>query len=100
MNPDEKLEAFLHAARDAAPDTARAEHAFETRLTARLREERAESWFAWAWRLSPILAALVVASAAWCHASVGIETDTETLLDALRDGGRAPVLAWWPEGEQ
>ena len=39
MNPDSQLDALLRAARDSAPDTSRAEHAFETRLAARLREE-------------------------------------------------------------
>jgi hypothetical protein len=100
MNLDKQLDALLRAARESAPDTSRAEHAFETRLAARLREERGESWFAWAWRLSPFLAALVVASAMWCRTSTGIEADTEALLDAVRSGGQAPMLAWWPEEER
>jgi hypothetical protein len=100
MNPDEKLDVLLRAARESAPDTSRAEHAFETRFAARLRAEYGESWFAWAWRLSPFLAALVVASAVWCRTSTSIDTDTDALLDAVRNSGGAPMLAWWPEEER
>ena len=75
MNPDQKLDALLRAARDAAPDTASAEFAFETRLLARLREERGGAWFAIALKLSPLFAALVVAAAAWCHSSASVEPD-------------------------
>jgi hypothetical protein len=100
MNPDDQLDALLRAARAFAPDTSRAEHAFETRLAARLREERGESWLAWAWRLSPFFAALAAASAVWCHTSTGIDADTETLLDAVRSGGQPSMLVWWAEGDQ
>jgi hypothetical protein len=100
MNPDEKLDALLRAARLDTPDTSRAELAFETRFAARLREERSASWLAWGWRLSPFFAALAVASAVWCHTTTGIEPDTETLLDTVRTGGQSSMLAWWPEGEQ
>jgi hypothetical protein len=100
MNPDDRLDALFRAVREAAPDTSRAEHAFETRLGARLREERSGSWFAWAWRLSPIFAALVIASAAWCHSNVGIEADTDTLLDAVRSSSQPSMLAWWPEEDR
>lgn len=100
MNPDEKLDALLRAARLDAPDTARAELAFETRFAARLREERSSSWLAWGWRLSPFFAALAVASAVWCHTTTSIEPDPETLLDTVLSGGQSSLLAWWPEGEQ
>ncbi len=100
MNPDAQLDALLRAARHDVLDTSRAEFAFETRLSARLREERSASWLAWSWRLSPFFAALAVASAVWCHTSTGIEADTETLLDTVRSGGQSSLLAWWPEGER
>jgi hypothetical protein len=100
MNSDERLDALFHAARATLPDTERAELAFETRLAARLREERGASWLAWSWRLSPFFAALVVASALWCHFSTAIEPEAETLFDAVRNGGQASMLAWWPEEER
>ncbi len=100
MNPDAQLDSLLRAARESAPDTSRAEHAFETRFAARFREERSGSWFAWAWRLSPFFAALVLASAVWCRASTSIEADADTLLDAVRSGGQPSILAWWAEGDR
>jgi hypothetical protein len=72
---DEQLNKMFHAAR-TKPDTARVEHGFETRLMARLREP-APPWFAWAWRLVPAFAAVVVAAGAWCYRAqtpVSIET--------------------------
>ncbi|MGB8167676.1 MAG: hypothetical protein WCF18_09325 [Chthoniobacteraceae bacterium] len=100
MNPDQKLDALLRAARDAAPDTASAEYGFETRLLARLREERGASWFTIALRLSPIFAALVVAAAAWCHSFTSIEPDPTYAWDAVRSGGTSAIFAWLPEGGQ
>ena len=100
MNPDDRLDTLFRAARESAPDTSRAEYAFETRLAARLREERGASWLAWGWRLSPFFAALVIASAVWCHSSTGIEADAETLLDAVRSGGQPEMFAWWAEGDR
>src|SRR4051794_18962958 len=68
-NPDPKLYALFAAARAAAPDTSRLEYGFETRLSARLREENGASLFAWAWRLCPFFAALALAVAWWSHAA-------------------------------
>ena len=100
MKSDRRLDDLFRAARPAVPDTARAEHAFETRLLARLREERGSSWSAWAWRLAPFCAALAIGSAVWCHSVTSMEADADTLLDAVRSGGGAPpMVAWWPEGE-
>jgi hypothetical protein len=93
MNPDEQLDALLRAARDDAPDTARADYAFETRLAARLRAERNESWFAWAWRLSPFFAALAVATAVWCHATLELAPDPGYVLDVRHDDAQSAVLA-------
>lgn len=100
MNPDDRLDALFRAVRENPADTDRLEHAFETRLTARLREERGSSWLAWSWRLSPFFAALAVASAMWCHWSTGMDADAETLLDAVRTGSQPPVLAWWTEDDR
>ena len=100
MNPDQKLDALLRAARDAAPDTASAEFAFETRLLGRLREERGGAWYAVALKLAPLFAALVIAAAAWCHSSTGIEPDPTYAWDAVRSGGTSALFAWLPEVER
>lgn len=100
MNPDQKLDALLRAARDAAPDTASTEFAFETRLLARLREERGGAWFAIALKLSPLFAALVLAAAAWCHSSASIEPDPTYAWDAVRSGGASALVAWLPEADR
>lgn len=76
-DPDSKLDALLHAARGAGRDTSRAELGFETRLMARLREERGESVFSWAWKLAPFFAALAIAAGLWS----GI-TSAPTQIDA------------------
>jgi hypothetical protein len=64
---DPQLDALFAAARAATPDTSRLEYGFETRLTARLREESGASLFAWAWRLCPFFAALALAVAWWSY---------------------------------
>jgi hypothetical protein len=69
-NLDQKLNALFAAARATAPDTARAEFAFETRLAARLRAENTGTLFAWAWRLCPFFAALALAVGWWSHAAL------------------------------
>jgi hypothetical protein len=100
MNPDQKLDALLRAVRDAAPDTTSAEFAFETRLLARLREERGSAWYSVALRLSPFFAALVIAAAAWCRSSASIEPDPTYAWDAVRSGGTSALVAWLPEAEE
>jgi hypothetical protein len=100
MNPDQKLDALLRAAREDDPDTASTEFAFETRLLARLRDERASSWFTVALKLSPLFTALVVAAAAWCHSFTSIEPDPTYAWDAVRSGGASALFAWLPEAEQ
>jgi hypothetical protein len=64
---DEKLDKLFAAARGVKPDTKRAEYGFETRLTARLRTDRetALPWYAFAWKLVPTFAAIVVALGVW-----------------------------------
>jgi hypothetical protein len=100
MNPDQKLDALFRAAREFSPDTASAEFAFETRLLARLREERGGAWYALALKLSPLFAALVIAAAAWCRSSTGIDPDPATAWDAVRSGGTSELIAWLPETKQ
>jgi len=64
---DDQLNKLFATARQAPPDTGRAEFAFETRLLARLRAEReaAAPWFVWTWRLAPLFAAVVLALGVW-----------------------------------
>lgn len=99
MNPDQKLDALFRAARDTAAGAGASDFAFETRLLARLREERRPAWFAVALKLSPFFAALVFAAAAWCHASTSLEPDASYAWDAVRSGGASALGAWLPEAE-
>ena len=96
---DCKLDALFAAARASTPDTSRVEYGFETRLTARLRADRAGSLFAWAWRLCPFFAALALAVGWWGHttqradpvAPLAAEVTSgndEQLLVAYMTGGR------------
>lgn len=64
---DERLDKLFAAARGVKPETSRAEYGFETRLTARLRAEREQAapWYAFAWKLVPTFAAVVVALGVW-----------------------------------
>jgi hypothetical protein len=86
---DEQLNKLFATARQAPPDTGRAEFGFETRLLARLRAERRPSapWFAWAWRLTPAFAAIVIALGVWTFTASGNgATEEETMLVALLGG--------------
>jgi hypothetical protein len=73
-NGDKRLDRLFSAARGAPPDTARAEEGFEGRVAARVRGMRPGSgeWplGAWAWRLSPLFAAVVIAVGVWTAATI------------------------------
>ena len=84
-NPDPFIDRLFEAVRDDAPDTTRAEFAFETRLLARLRAERGASVFAWAWKLAPFFAVVVIALGVWNRATTAHLNTTATMMaDALR----------------
>jgi hypothetical protein len=100
MNPDQKLDNLFRAVRETPRDLDRAAFAFETRLLARLREERAGSWDRLALKLSPLFAALVIGAAAWCRSSTGLEPNVVFSWDAVRSGGASALVAWLPEAEQ
>lgn len=89
MKPDSELDRLFALARQARPDTARAELAFETRLLARLRaeaEER-EGLGAWAWRLAPWLGGVAaVAALAWSLAGGPADPFPGSLADWLIGG--------------
>ena len=61
-NEDERLDKLFMAARSFRPDTSEQEDHFETRVMARLVEQRSAGvvWLSWAWRLIPAFAALAV----------------------------------------
>jgi hypothetical protein len=70
-----QLDALFDLARKHRPDTSKAEFAFETRMLARLRDERnpGSVWAMVSWRLAPFFAACVLALTLW-HAEVVTET--------------------------
>jgi hypothetical protein len=73
-NGEKRLARLFAAARSAPPDTSLAEEGFEERVAARIRGRRPGTgdWAMgrWAWRLSPALAAVVLAVGVWTAATV------------------------------
>ena len=71
---DDELDALLKAARADTCDTSRVEHAFETRLMARIRAESDQTLRLgrWAWRLAPIFAGVTIACASWSFPSMNV----------------------------
>ena len=99
MKGDDPLDQLFAAVRADAPDTERAQFGFETRLLARLREERGGSWFSWAWKLCPYFAALALAAGAWGYAHADNFPDGESVAASLRQGGLS-VLDYYLGGEE
>lgn len=64
---NDKLEKLIRAVREAKSNTSSVEYGFETRLMARIRAEREAElpWFAFAWKLMPVFAAVVIALGVW-----------------------------------
>lgn len=91
-NGEERLERLFAAARSERPDTAAAEERFETRLMARIREQREQRvpWYLLAWRCVPVCAA-VAALLAVVSLSLG-QGDTGDLFAAI-SGGQEEYLA-------
>ncbi len=95
---DKRLDELLAAARAQKPDTSRVEYGFETRLMARIRGKRANDtpWYAFAWRLSPVFAGIVVALGIWTYCSPqdpelqvveNSSSDESQMVDYLTGGG-------------
>ena len=93
---DDKLDQLFGAARQAKPDTARLEYAFETRLLARLRAGE-PPWFAFAWKLVPAFAAVVVALGVWLYLDPG--TNGAGLREAIAGNADAALLVTKLSGE-
>lgn len=91
-NGEERLERLFAAARSDRPDTAAAEERFETRLMARIREQREGRvpWYLFAWRSIPVfvLIALLLSVAGF---STGSFSSTD--LFASISGGQEEYLA-------
>lgn len=98
-NPNAPLDALFRAAREDADDFGRLEYGFETRVLARVREERASSWLAWAARLCPFAAALAIAAGMWSYVHWEDSPDGESVVSAVRLAGM-PVLDYYLGGEQ
>ena len=97
---DQQLDALFRAARAETRDTARAEFAFETRLMARLGEERGSSIGVWAWRLAPLCAALAVAAGLWSRTTVArVDADAKIIAEASRRDEERVLMAFMT-GEQ
>ena len=80
---DEQLNKLFQAARGVKPDTSRAEYGFETRLLAALRSQRehAMPWYALAWKLTPVFAAVVIVLGVWTMAGPGANsTDLQSAI--------------------
>jgi polyferredoxin len=83
---DKRLDELFAAARAQTPDTSHVDYGFETRLLARIREEReAAPWYAFAWRLTPVFAAIVVALGAWTYWSPSQDLDLQTVARSNSD---------------
>ncbi len=80
-------EALLFAqARELRPDTSRAEFAFETRLCARLREQRVRGRSAWLRFAQPaVLGAFVLVGLGQASRAWQLVEDAEILLTGLTD---------------
>ena len=78
---DERLDKLFAAARGVKPDTSRAEYGFEIRLMAHLRAQREQAlpWYAFAWKLVPAFAAIVVALGVWTYTGSNI-TDLQSAI--------------------
>jgi hypothetical protein len=84
-NVDPMLDRLFEAAREKAPDPSRVEFAFETRLLARIREEQGSSISAWAWKLTPFFAAVVIAVGLWNRPTAAELNGTASMVaDAVR----------------
>lgn len=93
------LENLFAAARAEERDFSRLELAFETRLMARLREERPDSLFTFAWRLCPFFAALALAAVLWTQFFPSAARGEREMLTDLTQWGDAQTLLSYMTGD-
>jgi hypothetical protein len=91
-NSDPGLDALFALSRAGRPDTSKAEFAFETRLMARLRSQRADhsAWTRVSWRLLPFFAACIVALTVW-QAEISSDANDAATVAGLTN----PVADLW-----
>ena len=96
----DNLDKLFNAARAAIRDTSRVEYGFETRLLARLRAEQQQAvpWFAYAWRLLPVFAAIVLALGVWNYAD--LSSCPADLRSAIAGYSDESLLASYLTGER
>ena len=98
---DPQLDALFRAARTCEPDTARAQFGFETRLMARLREDRGTGVFAWAWKLAPFFAAIALAAGWWGQLSIAqVETTASAVADVALKGDDSALVSFVTGGRR
>lgn len=93
MIDNDRLNELFAAARRAVPETSRLEYAFETRLLARLRDERETSVQTWAWRLSPFFAALAIALTLWSRTATEPSREAPLFAQIAEDHDSLGYLA-------
>jgi len=91
-NPDLNLDRLLQAVRTSEPAEVPGQFAFETRVLARLREERGSSLFMWAWRLAPFFGALAVAAGLWSRSATAAADSVGSLLAEASQGREEATL--------
>lgn len=98
-NPDLNLDRLFRAARAEEADTSRFEFAFETRMLARLREERSASVFAWSWKLAPFFAALALAACWWSQSTVATADSLAGFVEHAAEGAQEQQLVAYFTGQ-
>ena len=96
-NADDHLEKLFTAARQQPRDTSRLQFGFETRVMARLREERSPfgAIIAWAWKLCPFFAALALAAGIWSRTTtVRVAAEAHIVAEATDRGEEQVLLAY------
>jgi hypothetical protein len=92
---DAELDALFTRAREKRPDTSRQEYGFETRVAARIKEERETDarsiWAMVSWRMLPIFATCVLALVI-LQSHVSHANDIDTVANVL-DNPEGVVLS-------
>ncbi len=98
-DPGGRLARLLELSRKAKEEPHPLEQGFETRLLARIREERERkgAFSSWAWRLAPVLLAVVVFLGVWNYVSLPVQSPD--LYAAVAGGGDEEQLVHLWTGE-